>query len=227
MKTTRQNRSAFTLVELLVVIAIIALLISMLIPAVANSRRQALSTTCKANLRTNYMFMYMYSNDNNGWYAPMGLGDNPGLPRDKRWPVYVFKPAVWNPPTMLCPADDHPQEEHSYILNDHVLQRRIRVGKTGERGLSTSEVVLMGEKKSDFGDYYMEYKMDTTTGVPVSGSTDFWRLVEKYRHGIQLGSNYLMLDGSVISKAPKDAEAGMDPWDPVVAPPPPPPPPAG
>ena len=81
----------------------------------------------------------------------------------------------------------------------------------------------MGEKKSDYGDYYMEYKMDPNTGQPVSGTTDFWRLVEKYRHGIQLGSNYLMLDGSVISKAPKEAEAGMDPWDPVTAPPPPPP----
>jgi len=223
MKHTRQNRFAFTLVELLVVIAIIALLISMLLPAVANSRRQALSTACKANLRTNYQFMYMYANDNNGWYAPIGLGDNPGLPREKRWPVYVFKPAVWNPPTMRCPADDQPQEEHSYILNDHVLQRKIRVGKTGERGLSPSDIVLMGEKKSDYGDYYMEYKMDPTTGQPMSGTTDFWRLVEKYRHGIQLGSNYLMLDGSVISKAPKEAEAGMDPWDPVTAPPPPPP----
>ena len=223
MKHTRQNRFAFTLVELLVVIAIIALLISMLLPAVANSRRQALSTACKANLRTNYQFMYMYANDNNGWYAPIGLGDNPGLPRELRWPAYVFKPAVWNPPTLLCPADDQPQEEHSYILNDHVLQRKIRVGKTGERGLSPSEIVLMGEKKSDYGDYYMEYKMDPNTGQPMSGTTDFWRLVEKYRHGIQLGSNYLMLDGSVISKAPKEAEAGMDPWDPVTAPPPPPP----
>src|SRR3954467_13794476 len=90
----RSNRTikAFTLVELLVVIAIIALLISMLVPALASSRRQALSTACKANLRTNYQFMYMYPNDNNGWYAPMGLGDNPPpIPFEQRWPAIVFK----------------------------------------------------------------------------------------------------------------------------------------
>jgi prepilin-type N-terminal cleavage/methylation domain-containing protein len=223
----RVRRFGFTLVELLVVIALIALLIAMLLPSLSNTRRQALSVACKANLRTNYQFMYMYANDNHGWYAPMGLGHNPGLPREKRWPAYVFKPAVWNPPTMLCPADHQPEEEHSYILNDHVLQRKIRVGKTGQEGLSPSDIILMGEKKSDFGDYYMEYKLDAS-GKPVSGTTDFWRLVEKYRHGIQLGSNYLMLDGSVISKAPKEAEAGMDPWDPVLAAPTPEPePPVG
>ena len=225
---SRARRHAFTLVELLVVIGIIAVLISVLLPVLSSARKAADKTKCLAALRQFAAAYKMYANDNNGWYAPIGLGDNPGLPREKRWPVYVFKPAVWNPPTMLCPADDHPQEEHSYILNDHVLQRKIRVGKTGERGLSPSDIVLMGEKKSDYGDYYMEYKMDPNTGQPMSGTTDFWRLVEKYRHGIQLGSNYLMLDGHVESKAPKEAEVGMDPWDPVAAAPPPPanPPPA-
>jgi len=228
MTSAQNNRTAgrtslgrgFTLVELLVVIAIIALLIAMLVPALANSRRQALSVACKSNLRQNYMFMYNYSIDNNGWYAPMGLGDNPGLPRNQRWPVYVFKPAIWNPPTLLCPADHEPQEEHSYILNDHVLQRKIRVGKTGKTvdfSISPAEIVLMGEKKSDYGDYYMEYKLDPATGKPMSGTTDFWRLVEKYRHGLQLGSNYLMCDGHVESKAPNEAEKGMDPWDPAAA----------
>jgi prepilin-type N-terminal cleavage/methylation domain-containing protein/prepilin-type processing-associated H-X9-DG protein len=217
------KRAGFTLVELLVVVGIIALLISMLMPAIASSRRQAISVACRANLKTNYAFMLMYANDNKGWYAPPGFGYSPKVKQEDRWPSKVFTPHVWNPPTMKCPADFEPFADHSYILNDHVLQRQIRFGKTGQAGLSQSDVILMGEKKTTELDYYMEYKVDPKTGVAMNGGGEFWRLVEKYRHGLQFGSNYLMCDGSVSAKAPHDAELGMDPWDPPPAPPTPPP----
>jgi prepilin-type N-terminal cleavage/methylation domain-containing protein/prepilin-type processing-associated H-X9-DG protein len=216
MENNRQNyRRGFTLVELLVVIAIIALLISMLIPALANARRQSLSVKCKANLHNNYHAMMMYANENHDWFAPPDLGCPPNPP-EKCWPSVVFAPKKL-PETMLCPADEEPAGLHSYILNDHVMKRKIRHGKTGQRGLSPSDIILLGEKKSDWMDFYMEYKLNAATGLPMDGTSDFWRLVEKYRHGLQLGSNYLMLDGSVISKSPNEAEGGMDPWEPRLA----------
>jgi prepilin-type N-terminal cleavage/methylation domain-containing protein len=146
MKSTRQNRFAFTLVELLVVIGIIALLISMLMPALANVRRQGMSTKCKSNLRQCYLGMSMYADYNKDWFAPPDLGCPP-YPPDKCWPSVVFPQSLKLPPLpaiMLCPADDEPAAGHSYVLNDHVMKRQIRRGKTGGAGISASDIILMG-----------------------------------------------------------------------------------
>ena len=200
----RRPTSAFSLVELLVVLGIVALLVALLLPALNAARRQSLSLKCKANLSTNYKFMIMYANDNKGWWAPPDLGAL--LAMHHRWPVYVFPQKVGDPPTMLCPADVEPLQNHSYVLNNHVLDKKVRLGtKTGR---SSSDIVLRGEKKSDAHDYYMQYHHE-----PGKRFSDFDGVVELYRHGLTLGSNYLMMDGSVATKMPSEAAAGLDPWD--------------
>ena len=64
----RKSHRAFTLIELLVVISIIALLISILLPALQRAKRQARVLQCMANLKSIGIGMAGYVVENNGLY---------------------------------------------------------------------------------------------------------------------------------------------------------------
>ena len=65
-KRMASNRPAFTLIELLVVIAIIAVLASLLVPAVNGALEQGRSSSCTQNLRSLGSAMDLYASDRDG-----------------------------------------------------------------------------------------------------------------------------------------------------------------
>ena len=72
----------FTLVELLVVISIIAILASLLLPALNTARLKAQSVQCSGNLRQIGICLTAYRNDFGGMYMPAGIGSD-------LWSVYM------------------------------------------------------------------------------------------------------------------------------------------
>src|SRR3954469_2354067 len=75
-RSSRQSRPGFTLVELLVVIGIIAILISILLPALNNARKKGQAVQCASNMRQIYTFLAMAAGENKGyWPRPHFVGE--------------------------------------------------------------------------------------------------------------------------------------------------------
>ena len=128
--TTRTR--AFTLIELLVVVAVIAVLISILLPALGRSREAARAAVCTGNLRQMGLLTRAYATSNDGLTPALGVPWG----RDPYWAIVLLQDSerVGDGPAdlyhedsfLVCPTTD--------ALEPADLTRTYAINVTGYAG---------------------------------------------------------------------------------------------
>lgn len=79
------RRRGFTLIEVLVVVAIIALLVSILLPSLAEARRRARASVCLSNTRQLGVATQMYAGTYKGYLIDYGLAHGGSVDESTTW----------------------------------------------------------------------------------------------------------------------------------------------
>ena len=208
---SRRRNGGFTLVELLVVIGIIAILMSMLMPALSRAKGKAHRISCMNNIRQIGMAGTMYAGDHDGEYPRRAHLTN-------CW-VFALKTYYGNNSTtnnasgkefnskiLKCPADRW-LEWRSFLINgfndywaatlpqpeyQRVMQWRYPHGMKESNIKLPSDTVIFGEKRS--GSYHVHMDFGQGRG---NDKEEVAQNMHRSGGGRSGGSNFAFADGSV------------------------------
>ncbi len=137
----------FTLIELLVVIAIIAILASMLLPALNQARAKARGITCVNNIKQSSTYIQLYA-DNYDGVLLMNTEGRPGW-GDVMWASGIITGGSFG--SYRCPEVDAKVADDDVDVDCNMIPYKTKRGLTYIYGINYAGFQVIADKETSYG----------------------------------------------------------------------------